>query len=109
MTVRDLNLRIPAGECYGLLGPNGVGGTTIVKIISMLLESITGAQLACSSDGNLGVDRRQDLDPPRHGRKSPSRGSSGVETPAEPRGTSEGTINPIRSDVTRPPIILPNY
>lgn len=33
VAVRDLNLRIPAGEVYGLLGPNGSGKSTTLKII----------------------------------------------------------------------------
>src|SRR5437870_1621618 len=31
--VRDLNLRVEAGEVYGLLGPNGSGKSTTLKII----------------------------------------------------------------------------
>lgn len=40
--VRDLNLRIEAGEVYGLLGPNGSGKSTTLKIILGLVSPTSG-------------------------------------------------------------------
>ncbi len=38
VAVKDLNLRIEAGEVYGLLGPNGSGKSTTLKIILGLVS-----------------------------------------------------------------------
>ncbi|MBV9618650.1 MAG: ABC transporter ATP-binding protein [Verrucomicrobia bacterium] len=40
--VRDLHLRIEAGEVYGLLGPNGSGKSTTLKIILGLISPTRG-------------------------------------------------------------------
>ena len=40
--VRDLNLRVEAGEVYGLLGPNGSGKSTTLKIILGLVTPTRG-------------------------------------------------------------------
>src|SRR5438067_9550954 len=40
--VRDLNLRVEAGEVYGLLGPNGSGKSTTLKIILGLASPTRG-------------------------------------------------------------------
>src|SRR4029077_8117855 len=40
--VRDLNLRVQAGEVYGLLGPNGSGKSTTLKIILGLVSPTRG-------------------------------------------------------------------
>jgi ABC-2 type transport system ATP-binding protein len=40
--VRDLNLRVEAGEVYGLLGPNGSGKSTTLKIILGLVSPTSG-------------------------------------------------------------------
>src|SRR5438270_4499072 len=40
--VRDLNLRVEAGEVYGLLGPNGSGKSTTLKIILGLVSPTRG-------------------------------------------------------------------
>src|SRR2546421_9582681 len=42
VAVRDLNLRIEAGEVYGLLGPNGSGKSTTLKIILGLISPTRG-------------------------------------------------------------------
>src|SRR5438105_6826302 len=42
VAVRDLNLRIEAGEVYGLLGPNGSGKSTTMKIILGLVSPTRG-------------------------------------------------------------------
>ena len=38
----DLNLQIPDGKIVGLLGPNGCGKSTLMKLISGLLQSDSG-------------------------------------------------------------------
>ena len=40
--VDNLNLKINRGETYGLLGPNGSGKTTIIKILCGLLKATSG-------------------------------------------------------------------
>jgi ABC-2 type transport system ATP-binding protein len=42
--VRDLNLRVEAGEVYGLLGPNGSDKSTTLKIILGLFRRRTDEQ-----------------------------------------------------------------
>lgn len=38
----NLNLEIPAGKIIGLLGPNGCGKSTLIKLISGLLQADSG-------------------------------------------------------------------
>ena len=40
--LRDLNLAIPAGRIVGLLGPNGCGKSTLIKLIAGLLQPDSG-------------------------------------------------------------------
>lgn len=40
--LKDLNLEIPAGRIIGLLGPNGCGKSTLIKLISGLLQPDSG-------------------------------------------------------------------
>ncbi|HMQ25738.1 MAG TPA: ATP-binding cassette domain-containing protein, partial [Acidimicrobiales bacterium] len=40
--VRDLSLRVDAGEVVALLGPNGAGKTTTLLTVSALLPPIAG-------------------------------------------------------------------
>ncbi len=41
--VRDLSLRVPAGAVYGLLGPNGCGKTTTIRLIMGMLRAHDGS------------------------------------------------------------------
>jgi len=41
--VRQLDLTVESGECFGLLGPNGAGKTTTIEIIEGLSEPTAGA------------------------------------------------------------------
>lgn len=47
--LKDVSLSIPAGEIYALLGANGAGKTTIIKILSTLLHPDAGS---ASVDGH---------------------------------------------------------
>lgn len=53
VAVRDLNLRIVAGEIYGLLGPNGSGKSTALKIILGLVTPTRGQAQIFGRDSDL--------------------------------------------------------
>jgi ABC-2 type transport system ATP-binding protein len=55
--VRDLNLRIEAGEVYGLLGPNGSGKSTTLKIILGLVSPTRGRTEIFGRDSTLVASR----------------------------------------------------
>ena len=40
--VRDLSLRVPAGEIFCFLGPNGAGKTTTIRVLTGLLRPSSG-------------------------------------------------------------------
>lgn len=42
VAIDDLTLNLPAGKIIGLLGPNGSGKTTIIKLINGLLQAESG-------------------------------------------------------------------
>ena len=58
--VRDLNLRVEAGEVYGLLGPNGSGKSTTLKIILGLAWPTRGRTKIFGRDSSL-VESRQSV------------------------------------------------
>ena len=41
--VKDLSLKVEAGEIYGFLGPNGAGKTTTIKMVATLLKPTSGS------------------------------------------------------------------
>jgi len=43
VAVADLRLRIPSGCIYGLIGPNGSGKTTAIKVLMGLVRSTAGS------------------------------------------------------------------
>src|SRR5438874_13393913 len=57
VAVRDLNLRVEAGEVYGLLGPNGSGKTTTLKIILGLASPTRGQTEIFGRDSALVASR----------------------------------------------------
>jgi ABC-2 type transport system ATP-binding protein len=46
----DVTLRVPLGEVFGLLGPNGSGKTTMVRILSTILTPTSGVALVNGID-----------------------------------------------------------
>ncbi len=56
--VRDLDLRVEAGEIYGLLGPNGSGKSTTLKIILGLVYPTRGSTEIFGCDSRL-VESRE--------------------------------------------------
>ena len=57
VAVRDLDLRIEAGEIYGLLGPNGSGKSTTLKILLGLVSPTRGQTAIFGRDSRF-VDSR---------------------------------------------------
>lgn len=53
VAVRDLNLRVGAGQIYGLLGPNGSGKSTTLKMILGLVFPTRGKTEIWGIDSNL--------------------------------------------------------
>jgi ABC-2 type transport system ATP-binding protein len=53
VAVRDLNLRVEAGEVYGLLGPNGSGKSTTLKIILGLVSPTRGRTQIFGRDSSI--------------------------------------------------------
>lgn len=47
--LRDLTLRIHAGEVFGLVGPNGSGKTTLIKIIAGLIQPTQGTGIVAGT------------------------------------------------------------
>ena len=58
VAVKNLNLRIEAGEVYGLLGPNGSGKSTTLKIILGLVSPTHGRTEIFGRDSRL-VESRE--------------------------------------------------
>ncbi len=58
VAVRDLTLRIDAGEVYGLLGPNGSGKSTTLKIILGLVSPTRGRAEIFGRDSSLVKSRK---------------------------------------------------
>lgn len=58
--VDDVNIRIDAGEVYGLIGPNGSGKSTTMKALLGLLAPTTGSCKVFGSDSRK-VDSRNSI------------------------------------------------
>jgi ABC-type multidrug transport system ATPase subunit len=52
LAVRDLNLTVYEGDCYGFLGPNGAGKTTTIKMLTGFLRPTTGTAKIFGYDVN---------------------------------------------------------
>lgn len=57
VAVRELNLKISAGQIYGLLGPNGSGKSTTLKIILGLISPTKGRVKIFGQDSRETVSR----------------------------------------------------
>src|SRR5262245_56528276 len=58
----EVNLEIPAGAVLGLLGHNGAGKTTMVRILTTLLKPSSGKASVCGHDVEQHPERvRQSL------------------------------------------------
>lgn len=57
--LQDINLTIPRGKIIGLLGKNGQGKTTLIKLINDLLTPTKGEILV--NDKNIGVDSKKSI------------------------------------------------
>lgn len=57
--LKNINIKISSGKIVGLLGKNGVGKTTLIKLINDLLTPTTGEILI---NGNkIGVESKKDI------------------------------------------------
>ncbi len=50
----DVNIKFTEGNCYGLIGANGAGKSTFLKILSGQLESTTGDVVNKTRSINIG-------------------------------------------------------
>ncbi|MCA9793726.1 MAG: ATP-binding cassette domain-containing protein [Candidatus Eremiobacteraeota bacterium] len=48
--LRDVNLKLRAGEIFGLVGPNGAGKTTLLRILATLTQPDKGQATVCGHD-----------------------------------------------------------
>ena len=48
--LRDVSLQVPTGGCVGLIGPNGCGKTTLLRVISGVLAPSSGRALLDGQD-----------------------------------------------------------
>ena len=62
--LQGISLELRAGSFLGLLGPNGVGKTTLLKTIGGILPPIAGKITAAKNELHIGyVPQRESLDP----------------------------------------------
>jgi ABC-2 type transport system ATP-binding protein len=59
--VRDLNLTVAKGEVFGLLGPNGSGKTTTIRMLCGLLAPSEGTAIVAGVDVREAPDKIKEL------------------------------------------------
>ena len=57
--LKDVNLKIPKGKIVGLLGKNGTGKTTLIKLINDLLTPTSGSILVNGKE--VGVESKKTI------------------------------------------------
>ncbi len=57
--LKDINLKIPRGKIIGLLGKNGTGKSTLIKLINDLLTPTSGSILI--NGNSVGVDSKKSI------------------------------------------------
>lgn len=60
MAVKDLNMQVPTGSVYGLLGQNGAGKSTCLRLIMGLLQPDSG-QIQIMAQDHLNATSRQKI------------------------------------------------
>src|SRR5579864_4585835 len=50
VAVNDINLLVPRGEFFAVLGPNAAGKTTTIKILAGLIKPTSGSARICGFD-----------------------------------------------------------
>ena len=107
VVLRGLDLRVPSGTIFALLGSNGAGKTTAVRILSTLLKAdggtatVDGHDVATEPDARARVDqphravRRRRRDPHRTREPRARRRSCDASTdPARDRRRPAGAVRP---------------
>ncbi len=61
VAVRDLNVRIARGEVFGLLGPNGSGKTTTIRMLCGLIAPTEGTAIVAGVDVRESPDKIKEL------------------------------------------------
>jgi len=61
VAVRDLNLSIAKGEVFGLLGPNGSGKTTTIRMLCGLIAPTEGTAIVAGVDVREAPDKIKEL------------------------------------------------
>lgn len=57
VALKDLSLNVPSGKIFGILGPNGSGKTTFLKILAGLLQASSGSFTVCGKP--FGVETKK--------------------------------------------------
>lgn len=57
VALNNINLELPKGSIIGLLGPNGSGKTTFIKLVAGLLTSNSGSIKIC--DKKIGIETKK--------------------------------------------------
>jgi len=58
--VQDLSMSIQAGEIYGLVGADGAGKTTTIRLIAGAVKPDNGSIHVCATDVNRHVERARE-------------------------------------------------
>src|SRR5437899_12555004 len=59
VAVKDLNLKVGAGEVFGFLGPNGAGKTTTMNVLLGFVNATSGAAFLFGVNVNEPIARQR--------------------------------------------------